>query len=297
MSHTEASHSLNRNTRRTVLTAQRNEITEYHIYDRLARLIRDRHNSDVLRRISQQELEHYNFWRGYTGVDVKPARAKIWKYTTLARLFGLTFAIKLMERGEEEAQANYDTLSKAIPAATDVLKDEDEHETQLVNMLDEERLEYVGSIVLGLNDALVELTGALAGLTLALRDARLIATAGLITGLAASLSMAASEYLSRKSEKDAQNPAKSAIYTGSAYVLTVMFLIFPFLLFTNVYFSLGFTLFNAVLVIFVFNYYVSVARDISFKHRFSEMAAISLGIAAISFGIGFIVRSVLGVEA
>lgn len=297
MSHTEVTHSLDRDTRSKVLTAQRNEITEYHIYDRLARLIRDRHNSDILRRISQQELEHYSFWREYTGVDVKPARGKIWKYTTLARLFGLTFAIKLMERGEEEAQMNYEALSKAIPAATDILKAEDEHETQLVNMLDEERLKYVGSIVLGLNDALVELTGALAGLTLALQDARLIATAGLITGLAASLSMAASEYLSRKSEEDGQNPTKSAIYTGTAYVLTVMFLIFPFLLFINVYFSLGFTIFNAVLVIFVFNYYVSVSRDISFKERFSEMAAISLGIAAISFGIGFVVRTVLGVEA
>lgn len=297
MSHTEVTHSLDRDTRSKVLTAQRNEITEYHIYDRLARLIRDRHNSDILRRISQQELEHYSFWREYPGVDVKPARGKIWKYTTLARLFGLTFAIKLMERGEEEAQMNYEALSKAIPAATDILKAEDEHETQLVNMLDEERLKYVGSIVLGLNDALVELTGALAGLTLALQDARLIATAGLITGLAASLSMAASEYLSRKSEEDGQNPTKSAIYTGAAYVLTVMFLIFPFLLFINVYFSLGFTIFNAVLVIFVFNYYVSVSRGISFKERFSEMAAISLGIAAISFGIGFVVRTVLGVEA
>ncbi|MFW6125982.1 MAG: VIT1/CCC1 transporter family protein [Chloroflexota bacterium] len=296
MSHAEAEHTLDRDTRSKVMTAQRNEITEYHIYEKLARLIRDRHNSDVLARISRQELAHYDFWRGYTGVDVKPARRKIWKYTTLARLLGLTFAIKLMERGEEEAQVSYDALSKAIPAATAVLKDEDEHETELVNMLDEERLKYVGSIVLGLNDALVELTGALAGLTLALQNARLIATAGLITGLAASLSMAASEYLSRKSEENGQSPTKSAIYTGTAYVLTVMFLIFPFLLFTNVYFSLGFTIFNAVLVILVFNYYVSVSRDISFKARFSEMTAISLGIATISFGIGFIVRSVLGVE-
>jgi len=290
------SHGLDAQTRRKVLTSQRNEITEHHIYERLSRRIRDSHNREVMKRISQQELEHYNFWKKYTGVDVKPARGKIWKYTTLARALGLTFAMKLMERGEEEAQATYEAISKAIPAAVDVLKEEDEHEQQLVNMLDEERLKYVGSIVLGLNDALVELTGALAGLTLAFQNARLIATAGLITGVAASLSMAASEYLSRKSQEDGQNPAKSATYTGVAYVVTVLFLIFPFLLFSNVYFCLGFTIFNAVLVIFVFNYYISVARDICFKDRFSEMALISLGIAAISFGIGFLIRTFLGID-
>ena len=67
-------------------------------------------------------------------------------------------------------------------------------------MIREKQLDYVGSIVLGLNDALVELTGALAGLTLALQNTRLIAIAGLITAIAASFSMAASEYLSNKSD-------------------------------------------------------------------------------------------------
>ena len=42
------------------------------------------------------------------------------------------------------------------------------NESALLQLLDEEKLRYTGSIVLGLNDVLVELTGALAGLTLAL---------------------------------------------------------------------------------------------------------------------------------
>lgn len=88
-------------------------------------------------------------------------------------------------------------------------------------------------MVLGLNDALVELTGVLAGLTLALQNTRLVAMTGFITGIAASLSMSASEYLSAKSEEGPQDPLKASIYTGSAYVLTVLFLIFPYLLFTN----------------------------------------------------------------
>jgi hypothetical protein len=106
-----------------------------------------------------------------------------------------------------------------------VLADEEKHEEELMGMLDEESLRYAGSVVLGLNDALVELTGALAGLTFAFRDSRTIALAGLITGISASFSMAASDYLSTKADEDGKNPLRSAIYTGLAYIVTVFILI------------------------------------------------------------------------
>jgi VIT1/CCC1 family predicted Fe2+/Mn2+ transporter len=85
---------------------------------------------------------------------------------------------------------------------------------KLISLIDEERLKYVSSMVLGLNDALVELTGALTGLTLALQNPRLIAIVGFITGIAASMSMAASEYLSTKQEDTEKNPLKASVYTG-----------------------------------------------------------------------------------
>jgi VIT1/CCC1 family predicted Fe2+/Mn2+ transporter len=124
----------------------------------------------------------------------------------------------------------------------------------------------------------------------------LIALSGFITGIAASFSMAASEYLSTKSEGEAQSPIKAAVYTGLAYVLTVLFLIFPYLLFESYFLCLGLTVINAVLVILIFNFYVSVAKDLDFKRRFLEMVSISLGVAALSFLIGFLVRVFLGVE-
>jgi VIT1/CCC1 family predicted Fe2+/Mn2+ transporter len=201
-----------------------------------------------------------------------------------------------MERGEGEAQRAYRDISSLFPDAEDIAKDEDEHERQLIDLIDEERLKYIGSMVLGLNDALVELTGALAGLTLALQNTRLIAMTGFITGIAASLSMATSEYLSTKSEEGSQDPLKASLYTGSAYVLTVLFLIFPFLLFANYYFCLGFTLFNALLVILIFTFYISVAKDTPFRERFIEMASISLVISALTFIIGLLVRIFLNVE-
>ena len=286
---------LDKETKKAVLTAQKNEITEHFIYEKLSQSIKDPHNKKILKHISSDELKHYNFWKKYTHENVKPDKLKIWKYFFISRILGLTFGIKLMERGEEQAQVTYEKISKFLPDAKSIVKDEDEHEKQLVNLIDEERLRYVGSMVLGLNDALVELTGALAGLTLALQNTRLIAMTCLITGIAASLSMASSEYLSTKSE-DAKNPFKASIYTGSAYVLTVLFLIFPYLLFTNFYFCLGFTILNAITVIFIFTFYISVAKDVSFRNRFFEMTIISLGIAALTFGIGFLIRIFFNVD-
>jgi len=154
----------------------------------------------------------------------------------------------------------------------------------------------MGSIVLGLNDALVELTGALAGFTLALRDTKLISLAGLVTGISAAFSMAASDYLSSRAEGDPR-AKKSALYTGMAYLLTVAALIAPYLLIEAAAAALAVTLATAVLIIAGFNYYLATAKDLDFKRRFLEMAAISLGVAAFSFLLGYLLKELLGVDA
>ena len=176
------------------------------------------------------------------------------------------------------------------------MHEEDEHERALLTMIDEERLHYMGSVILGLSDALVELTGALAGLTLALRQTKLIAATGLITGIAAALSMGASEYLSTQTEDTAKHPVRASIYTGGAYIVTVFLLILPYLVLSNYYVCLACTLAAGILIIAFFNYYVSVAKDEPFKRRFLEMAGLSLGVATLSFFIGFVIRAFLGVE-
>ncbi|MFH1255881.1 MAG: VIT1/CCC1 transporter family protein [Candidatus Diapherotrites archaeon] len=282
--------------KKRLLEAQKNEITEHLIYKRLSWATKDKPNSEVLEAISKDELKHYNQWKALTGENVRPDALKLSWFVWVSRIFGLTFGVKLMEKGEEGAQKNYSEIAKTIPEAKAILDDEDRHEKELVAMINEERLQYVGSIVLGINDALVELTGALAGFTLALQNSAIIAMVGLITGIAAALSMGASEYLSTKTEKNVKNPKKAAIYTGSVYMVTVLLLVLPFFVFSEVLVSLFFTLCVAVAVIFIFTFYVSVAQDINFRERFLEMALISLGVAAISFGIGFLVRIFLNID-
>lgn len=284
-----------------ILKAQKNEITEYHIYTRLADSIRDKHNSDVLRKIGNDEKAHYEYWKNFTGTDVKPRRFRIFRFYWISKIFGLTFGIKLMERGEAEAQINYDMLSEYVKDAKKIAHEEDAHEKQLIALIEEERLDYVGSVVLGLNDALVELTGALAGFTFAMQNTKLIALAGLITGIAASFSMAASEYLSQRSEiagkeEEEDTALKSAVYTGITYVTTVILLILPYLLVNNFMICLAMTLTIAIIIIFFFNYYISVAKDLNFKTRFFEMAFISLGVSAITFLIGVLIRQFINIQ-
>ncbi|MEM2211493.1 MAG: VIT1/CCC1 transporter family protein [Nitrososphaerales archaeon] len=287
---------LNEEVKKVILNAQKNEITEYFIYKKLSETVKESGNKEILKRISDDELKHYKLWREYTNKDVKPNKIKFLIYFLISKIFGITFGIKLMEKGEKIAKANYEKVSEFIIDAKSIERDEDEHEKKLINLIDEERLKYFSSMVLGLNDALVELTGALAGFTLTLQNTRLIAIIGLITGLAASLSMATSEYLSTKSEGNAKNPFKAAIYTGIAYIFTVLFLISPYMILTNVYLCLSLTIIIAIIIIFLFTFYISVAKDLQFRKRFLEMIIISLGIAGLTFIIGFFVKVFLNIE-
>jgi len=280
-----------------VMEMQQDEITDYATYKAIAEKIKNAENKKILEKIAAEEKKHYEILKKYTNRSLTPEAFKVWWRRLLATLLGFTFTIKLMENSEAIAQNNYSELIKEVPEAEKIIAQEDEHEQSLINMLDEERLQYVGSMVLGLNDALVELTGTLAGLTLALQNTRIIALSGLITGISATLSMASSEFLSAKSE-GSKDALKSSFYTGIAYLVTVVMLIMPYLLFPpqKYIFALITMLITVVVIIAAFNYYIAVAKDLPFKRRFLEMAIISLSVAALSFVVGLIVKSALGVD-
>jgi len=283
-------------TNEQLLRFQQGEIDGYEIYKGLAKNVRDPANSKIIAKMSADELGHYRIWRRYSGQEVKANKLRIFAFRLLGRLFGYTFVIKMLEKSEDLASEGYAPYKARYPELEAIIRDEEEHEEQLLGMLDEESLKYSGSVVLGLNDALVELTGTLAGLTLAFQNTNLIALSGLITGIAAALSMAASEYLSTSSEETVKNPLKASIYTGLTYIVTVAILILPYLLFSSYYAALAVMLILGVLVIALFNFYNSVVREESFLKNFGRMTAISLGVATLSFGIGFLVRSVFGIE-
>ena len=276
---------------------QQNECTESVIYEKIAKFAKGDVNKQTLQRLAREEYAHNKIWEKYTGIEMKPKKMKVFFYTLIARVLGFTFAVKLMERGEGNAQEEYKLLASEIPESMEIHHQEEEHEQALLQMLDEESLQYVGSMVLGLSDALVELTGSLAGFTFALQNTRLIALSGLIVGISATFSMASSEFLSARSE-GRTDAFKSCSYTGTAYLLTVVLLILPYLLFATTQYIAALICMLAVVVLIIagFTYYTSVAQDQSFGKRFVEMAGISIAVAVISFIVGILAKQFLGVD-
>lgn len=283
-----------------LLSQLRNEMTEAAIYDRLAKMEKDPGNREILERISADEASHANLISGMVSGNVKPCSFRIRWTVFCARVFGLTFVLRLMEKGEHDAGGTYRTIVGSHPQLASIAEDEDRHEAELIGMLNDERLNNMGSIVLGLNDALVELTGALAGFTFALGSPAKIAKLGLITGFAAAMSMAASAFLSARadaqaggekpSEEEGNGALRSALYTGMAYVVTVFLLVAPYALLPSATVALAVMLLVALSIIAFFNFYLSVARDVSFKRGFFVMAGISTFVALVSYGFGYLLR-------
>lgn len=283
-------------TLRLISRMRDNEATDERIYTALAGKTKSPHNREVLESIARDEAKHCAIWERYAEGAPKVNTLRVWLFTTLARVFGLVFAINLMESGEGATIKTYSALGDEVPVALDIVKDETRHEEYLAAMIEEDGLSYISSMVLGLNDALVELTGALAGFTLALNDNTMIGMAGFITGVAATLSMAASEYLAKKADPNEKHPLKAAMYTGIAYLITVALLLMPYALTSRPLTALAFCLINATLVIIGFTYFVSVVRKDSFLKNFREMMTISFSVALISFLIGWGARAWLNLN-
>ena len=255
------------------------------VYRRLAELEKDPVRRQTLVRIMHDERRHCAILKRRTGREMAPDPKRVFWYVWIMRVLG--------EKGTEASYSLYAEREEFIRIASE----EKRHGEDLTNLAGGMRLSYMSSVVLGLNDALVEFTGALAGFTLALNEPRLVALTGSITGVAAALSMAASEYLSTKSDATGEkHPLRAALCTGTAYLVTVAILIIPYLLFSNAVMALSVMLLAALTVIALFNYYYAVVRSESFRQRFFEMALLSFGIAGISFLIGYGLKYFTGIE-
>lgn len=268
------------------------------LYAFMAKREKNEENKKFLEQMSKDEAKHAEVWKNITKKNLKASRMSILWFKILTVVMGFTFVVKIMQKKESLAQAGYEKMKKELPEAAKILDDERRHEKELYNMLDEERLHYIGAMVLGLNDALVELTGAIAGVTFALANTRLVALTGIITGVSATFSMAASNYLAERADNNPK-ALKSSIYTGVAYLVTVALLVLPYLLFpTNMYVAaFAVMIATVILIIMFFNYYISVAKEEPFLKNFVTMAVISLSVAVISYIIGVLAKELLGIDA
>jgi len=285
----------------------REELFAYRLYSALARRFPDGESRTMMNELARQEKSHVDFWLGVTGGDeqkIAIPKVKYWLLVLASRILGPAFTIRWLERGEDKAIEAYKGLldgEQLNPVqraqVRKMLDEEHEHEQLLERGIEDERRLYLGAAVLGLNDALVELTGGLTGLVSSIRDPRLIGFASLVVGIAASMSMAASNFLSVDiGEASELKPGKAAAYTGTAYIFVVVGLVLPFFLLSDRHVALGVSWASAVLIIAAFSFYSAVMQGKSFLRRFSVMIAFGLGVAVISFFVGRILGAMIGIE-
>ena len=275
------------------------EYLDMVIYRELAKIETVPQFKRILEELMAHEVEDCQFWRELSSIkEVRISPLKIACLKLMRKVLGLTFTAKFLERNERDAVQRYTAYAEQAPPdmkarLEQIINHETHHEQELIGQIREERVKFLGSMVLGVNDGLIELTGALVGFAFALQRPLQAGLFGAVTGIAASLSMAASAYMQARHE-EGRDPKKAATYTGFSYIVVVALLVLPFFLLPNIYAALGVMGIEILLLIAAFAGYGAILFDRSFKRQFGEMAAFSIGVATLAFLLGSLVRSVLG---
>ncbi|MDR0467900.1 MAG: VIT1/CCC1 family protein [Campylobacteraceae bacterium] len=280
------------------LAQLQDEVNDFTIYSILAnKCKKDDGNRDIFLRLCEEEKNHYEFCKKITGEDRKPQKLLILFIVFCVNLFGVYFVLKFMENREISGKSFYKYLFDSHHESKIIYEQEINHEAKLIDMLYDKKIVYAGAIVLGMNDALVELTGTLSGIALAFSSTIAVGATGLIMGIAASLSMAGSAYLeSKENEIEGIKPLTYSLYTGVAYIITTIMLVLPFLVLDSMLFALIWMFVFVLIAIFGYNFYISIAKGLNFWRRVTQMCAITFGVAIISFAIGYSVKYIFGID-
>lgn len=276
-----------------------NEYRDYITYRELAKTETVPAFKKILETLVEHEMEDYRFWLPYCSKrEHRISGFEVWCLKVMRRLLGLTFTAKFLEGNERDAIRNYTAFLKDADDAMrtrieHILHHEKMHEKELIGQIREERVNFLSSIVLGVNDGLIELTGALVGFAFALQNHVSVVLLGTVTGIAASLSMAASAYMQARHETG-KEPKKAGLYTGGAYLLVVVLLVLPYGLFSNIHLAVGAMFGLTLLLILGLSFYSSVLFERNFKRQAGEMLMFSLGVAGIASLLGSLVRLLMG---
>lgn len=278
-----------------------NQYRGYIIYSELAQIETSPHFKKILKNLARHELGHFNFWKQFATTEkftVSPFER--WMYRSARKTLGLVFIARFLERHEQRLIGHYQHFIrethnlKLKKQAGQIIHQEQKNEQILISQIKEEKVEFISSIVLGLSDGLIEITGALVGFALAFGQNSVVALTGSITGLAAALSMSSSAYMQASYEqKDAR---KAAVYTGITYLTVVVLLLLPFLITSTISAAL---IALGIIIIFIIggtSYYTAILFQRPLQRQFLQMLTFTAGVAAVTFMIGILLQHFFEVE-
>jgi VIT1/CCC1 family predicted Fe2+/Mn2+ transporter len=268
----------------------------------LAKIEKNEERKKILENFGKMEHEHYIFWKSLMKKEMKDSsldNIRIKLFILFKYIFGLIFTIKLMERNEKKVIEEYKKLLNKFEGETKqklelIIKDEIEHENFWMNQIKDETTRYLGFIILGLADAIIEITGVHAGFLGVTASTIIAGIAGLVVGVSASLAMASAAYLQAK-QSEGSNPRISAIYTGVFYILAAVALATPYFMTHDMLVAFLSSLAIAVMLIGFFNFYSSVIFERKFAKEFLTSTTIILVTASIAFIVGEFLGSIFGI--
>jgi VIT1/CCC1 family predicted Fe2+/Mn2+ transporter len=272
------------------------EYSDSTLYKRLADTVDGGSEfAGTLRELAETENRHFEFWRKYVPQESpRLNRVKLYWVLLLRRVFGLTFASRYLDRHESGVVQEYQSLSGMIPpedreAFEAMVSDEKEHEKAFAMRIESSAVKYISFVVLGLADALVEITGIHAG-SLGFYDRTEIAgLAGVIAGAAASMAMASAAFAQAK--QGFKGSARlSATYTGVSYFITAIILATPYFLTSKMVVALSVSTTLAVVILAITTYYSTVISAKPFMRDFLEILAILFGVTVALYLFGSVIR-------
>jgi len=279
-----------------------NEYKDHRVYMALADVERDSIRRRTLEKLADVEGRHYRFWLLHIP-EHKPriSGAYIRSMVLLRMILGVTFVVKLLENHEKKTLEQYKQLvseggfdNNSRDALNKIIEEENDIEKKLVSSIDEAVVRYLGFMMLGVADAIVELTGVQAGF-LGVTDSPVIAgIAGLIVGVAAAISMGAASYLQAR-QGMSEKPIISGVVTGVLYMLTVVALALPYFIIRNMFTAFASAITLALLLLAFLTFYTSVIQERNFRKEYLLNVSILLVVAFGTFFLGKVLGAYFGI--
>ncbi|MEM2856979.1 MAG: ferritin family protein [Candidatus Nitrosocaldaceae archaeon] len=251
--------------------------------------------------MAEQEYEHYLFWSRYVrGYEPKISYVKIFFIKLLILFMGATFIIKILEKHESNIINEYKHVMHLLDEEEKhkleiIIDEEEKHEDEFTKDLNEARVKYLGFIVLGLSDALIEIAGIHAGTLGAYTDTFKAGLAGLIAGVAASIAMASAAYNQAKQNEVIGKPVTAAMYTGIAYILTALLLAFPYFVIHDIIEALLASLIVSIGILAYISLYSYILYNRNFFRELGETSAIIFGATLALYIFGDLIGEYLGI--
>jgi VIT1/CCC1 family predicted Fe2+/Mn2+ transporter len=288
------------------IEASKDELTDCAVYKKLSepRYEKNQKFREILSDLSKTEAGHFEFWIKYAPEKrdkIKAGTLALYYVVLLRFIFGVSFAVKYLEKREKKVIAKYKSVRHLIPEGDQaqfekMIEDEEKHEAQFANQIQGGTVKYISFIVLGLADALVEIAGIHAGSLGLYKSTELTGLAGIIAGASASIAMASAAYAQAKQGFEG-SASLSAFYTGISYFVSAVILATPYFFTKSMEFAIVSSLVAGVLIIAFVSYYNFVISEAGFKRNFFELAGIMLAATVALYILGYVVSEVFHIVA